>query len=190
MNTLNQEPRTRNQARSSAHRIHISAPYIFECAECLAPEDARAVKWFAGYARLLGRTGDSFLAELGLDAIQIRDCLTDPDVDPTLRAQFTGAVEILRAQWETRLQRSYSAEGNPFPHQTPFHQALGKVARTQPVVETRKAVAFAESGGWAVTEGMERMGKTIAAAHAFLQRLDTAAWVRVPSGDGIRAFLF
>ena len=182
-------PQTAIRNSQSTHRIHISSQYIFDAASCMAPEDARAVKWFAGYARLLNRTGDAFQEELGLDAIQIRDCLTSPDADPTLRARFTGAVEILREKWEARLAKPHTTEANPFPRQTPFHSALGKLARTQPVTETRKAVIFAEAGGWAVTEGLERMGKTVSAANAFLQRLDTAAWIRVPSGDSLVGFL-
>ena len=169
--------------------IGVPSLAVFQTARALDADDARALKWFAGYARLLDRTADTFERELSMDAVTIRSLLLNEDADPALRASFTGAVNLMRSEFEARLDQPHTAEGNPFAPATPFHHALGKLANTQPVRETRKAVAFAESGGWGVTEGLERMGKTVSAAREYLRRLDEAAWVRVPSGDGMRVFL-
>lgn len=170
--------------------IAIGTAHVLACARALPQDDATAIKWLAGYARLFDRTADSFAAELGLDAIGIREALTSPAMNAEARARFTGAVQVMREEFEAGLDRPYTERGNPFPKALPFHRAYGQLANTSVFRKVRSAVDFAEKENTMVRVlAKERIGKTVSAAHQFLRRLDTAAWVRVPSGDCMRTFL-
>lgn len=176
--------------RTSVAGITISVQYVQACARLLDRDDATAIKWLSGYARLLDLSTDHFAAEFGMDAYQVREAMVNPQLDATTRAQFTGHVLELRRQFEEGLHAPFDPERNPFPKATPFYRAYGRIAETSVTAAIREAVQFADEESAIVRVlAKERIGKTLSAAHLFLGMLDRAAWVRVPAGAGQRIFL-
>lgn len=178
----------RNGLHTYTPGIRIGTSHVFQCAANLPKEDATAVRWLAGYARLMGRTADSYAETLGMEPVCVRAAMVDPAMDAEVRARFTGAVAELRESFESRLDQPYTRRNNPFP--PAFERAYGALANTAVFRKVKNAVKFAERECAIVRLlAKERIGKSVSAAHQFLRRLDTAAWVRVPSGDNIREFM-
>lgn len=176
--------------KSRLRGIRIGLNIVAQVARVRTESERSAMLWLTNYAHLLDLPADALSSSLGgLEPAEIRQALTDPDVDLTA---FVAAVQKLRNQFEAGLKATRGSVDNPFAKSTPFHEGYGPVADTKVRRKVRNALKFALDEVQIVeVVGETREGKTICTAHDYLSALDNTVWFTCPAGgteiDFVRA---
>jgi hypothetical protein len=147
--------------------INVPLNIVARVARARAPEHTRSMIWATNYAKINGCSADALARAMDMDRADIRAALSDPDYDA---APFHKAVCKLRKEFESGLRPLAGTRGRAV--------VLG-------------AFDYAEAEKIPVEiVGKWRSGKTWPAWEQFLHRMDRSVWLRCPSDDAERTFIF
>ncbi len=149
--------------------INVGLRYIGAVASRRTQEQTRAAVWLFNYARLSQGTADALGEKLGMSQSEIRECLTNPNAEPTELVRFVDAVAKLRKEFEAGLP-------------TPAATSVTKRVR----MGIREA---ADCRIFSLIIGAYRIGKTYPFRDEFFRKyMDRAVFVDVPPGGDMRCF--